>query len=77
MVFDLYPYIAAIVGVTAMVVVWALVQLAWRRTFPGCHDGGDVLASRDDCGRCAIASHCDRVRGKTPQPPPPDPQGGR
>lgn len=60
MVVDLYPYLVAVTGISAMMAGWVLVQLAWRRAFPGRHHGGDVLAGRSDCGGCAHGSACEQ-----------------
>lgn len=51
----LYPYAVAVGGILALMGLWLLVQLAWRRTFA---IGGDALAARPGCGGCVHEDHC-------------------
>ena len=56
----LYPYLIGVAGIAAMMAMWVVVQLAWRRTFPEACGDPDALAARSGCGSCAHDSDCNR-----------------
>ena len=67
----LYPYLIGVGGIAAMMALWVVVQLAWRRSFPEACSDPDVLAARAGCGSCArhsedITSHANASKGGIP-----------
>jgi len=54
-------YLLAVGMLAGMAVGWALVQRAWRGTFPEAAPGGDALAGRLGCRGCGeCTSNCER-----------------
>jgi hypothetical protein len=45
-------HVVAIAGLVVLLLVWLVVQLAWRRVFPRNCPDGDALAGRGGCGGC-------------------------
>jgi len=62
-------YLLAVGLLVGMAVGWALVQRAWRATFPEAAPGGDALAGRLGCRGCGeCTSNCERsADGETPR----------
>ncbi len=60
--------IKAILGISVILGGWLLVQLAWRRVFPGIPPGEDVLANRIGCHQCSCATPCDNARDSNSDP---------
>ena len=63
----------AVIGIVTILGGWLLVQVAWRRVFPGTPCDEDVLAGRIGCHDCPRDSSCDRLSSCTagdtqPQP---------
>lgn len=57
----LASYLVGIGLFVAVGVGWALVQAAWRRSFPEAAPGGDALAGRLGCRGCGeCTSSCER-----------------
>ena len=48
--------IKATIGITIILGGWVLVQVAWRRVFPGTPPGDDVLAGRIGCHQCTTCA---------------------
>ena len=64
--------ITAILAITTIVVLWLLVQVAWRRVFPGTPADEDVLAGRLGCHGCKCKLPCAEkncLRDHAPAPP--------
>jgi len=51
-------YAIAILGITGLMILWAVVQNRWKRVFPDQHIDEDVLAGRSDCGSCGCTTKC-------------------
>lgn len=51
-------YIIGILGIVALMVVWALVQRLWKKVFSENVVDSDVLAGRSDCGSCGCTNPC-------------------
>jgi len=51
-------YIVGIVGITGLMIVWAIVQNLWRKAFSDQQIDEDVLVGRSDCGSCGCSSPC-------------------
>ena len=64
----LASYAVGVVVLVVLVVAWALVQGAWRKTFPERSPGGDALAGRLGCSGCTTC--------ETPCDGPPDEGAG-
>jgi hypothetical protein len=61
------PYLVGIVTLVGLAVVWALVQGAWRKTFPERSPGGDALAGRLGCSGCTTCDNpCDSPPAEEP-----------
>ena len=58
-------YLAAILGIVGLMVLWMLVQAGWRRTFADYVDEEDVLAHRRSCGNCGCSKACRRPISKS------------
>jgi len=57
----LASYLVGIGLFVALGVGWAVVQAAWRRSFPEAAPGGDALAGRLGCRGCGeCGSNCER-----------------
>ena len=48
----LKSYVVGILALVGLALLWALVQGAWRKTFPERSPGGDALAGRLGCHGC-------------------------
>ena len=48
----------SIVAIPALMVIWGLVQAAWRKTFPEFGKDSDVLACRRNGGGCGCMGVC-------------------
>lgn len=46
-------YLVAIVGISLVLMLWAWVQGAWRKTFESDTSDEDVLAGRMSCSGCS------------------------
>ena len=49
----------AFLGISIILTGWLLVQVAWRRVFPGTPPGEDPLAGRLGCHNCSCQTPCD------------------
>jgi hypothetical protein len=45
-------------GIVLLMIVWAVVQFFWGKTFPDEMTDEDVLAGRTSCGNCGCVSIC-------------------
>ncbi len=54
----LQEIVKAVIGITAILSGWLLVQLAWRRVFPGIPADEDALVGRLGCHGCSDQTHC-------------------
>ena len=50
--------IIGIGGIIALMVIWAIVQFFWKKTFSEYISDEDVLAERRSCGNCGCTSIC-------------------
>ncbi|MBK9254225.1 MAG: hypothetical protein IPM42_01925 [Saprospiraceae bacterium] len=50
--------IIAMVGITALMTVWLLIQSLWRKTFHDYITDDDVLAERRSCNNCGCTTAC-------------------
>jgi hypothetical protein len=48
----------AMVGITALMTVWLIVQTLWRKTFRDYISDDDVLAERRSCKNCGCTTAC-------------------
>jgi hypothetical protein len=48
-----------ILGITALMVIWILVQNLWREAFADQINEEDVLALRSRCGNCGCVEVCE------------------
>jgi len=51
-----------LLGITAILSGWLLVQAAWRRVFPGTPPDEDALADRIGCHNCRCLEPCENAR---------------
>ncbi|MTI41660.1 hypothetical protein [Fulvivirga lutimaris] len=51
-------YAIGILGIIGMMLIWTVVQRAWKKAFPDHHINEDVLAGRSDCGSCGCTTKC-------------------
>lgn len=51
-------YIIGMLGITGLMILWAIVQYLWRRTFIDQQNEEDVLAGRSACGSCGCGTIC-------------------
>ena len=56
---SLYPYLLTMGGIVFLMMMWLVVQLAWKRTFPEVRGDEDVLAGRSGCHGCTQDGHCE------------------
>lgn len=54
--------IKTLLGITAILSGWLLVQVAWRRVFPGTASDEDALAGRIGCHNCHCLEPCENAR---------------
>jgi hypothetical protein len=57
----LTSYATALIVITAVLLLWVRVQIAWRRAFPAAFGDPDVLAGRLGCAGCDRTNACDRL----------------
>ncbi len=57
----------AIFGIVGLMVLWMLVQAAWRRAFTDYINDEDVLAQRRSCGNCGCSTACQRPVSNLPK----------
>ncbi len=50
--------ILAMVGISALMMVWLIVQALWRKTFRDYITDDDVLAERRSCKNCGCTTAC-------------------
>ncbi len=50
--------IIGIGGIIALMIIWAIVQLFWKKTFSEYISDDDVLADRRSCGNCGCSTIC-------------------
>jgi len=51
-------YAIGIIGITGLMILWAVVQYLWRITFMDQQTDEDVLAGRSSCGSCGCGTVC-------------------
>lgn len=56
----IFHYLFAIVAIVALMLIWVLVQFAWKKTFPGISSDEDVLAGRGGCQGCKCLLICQK-----------------
>ncbi len=54
----LLTYIASILALVFLILVWVLVQGLWRKVFRENVTDPDVLAGRRSCGNCGCTTAC-------------------
>lgn len=57
-------FIIAVGGIIAMMTVWVIVQMLWRRTFAEYLSDDDVLADRRSCSNCGCTTACENKRSR-------------
>lgn len=45
-------------GIIVLMIIWAIVQLFWKKTFSEYIADEDVLAERRSCGNCGCTTVC-------------------
>lgn len=50
--------VIAIGGIITLMVMWALIQSMWGKTFSDYVEDQDVLAGRTKCGNCGCTTAC-------------------
>jgi hypothetical protein len=55
-------YAIGILGITALMIIWALVQYLWRKAFIDQQTDEDVLAGRSACGSCGCGTLCKKQK---------------
>ena len=55
-------YTIGIGGIVALMLLWALVQGFWRKTFAENITDQDVLAERRSCGNCGCTKVCKKEK---------------
>jgi len=51
-------YSIAVLAIAGLMILWALIQYLWGKTFKGEHQDADVLAGRSSCGSCGCGTVC-------------------
>jgi hypothetical protein len=54
--------IIGIGGIVIMMIIWAVVQSLWRKTFTDYISDDDVLAGRSSCSNCGCTNICKEKR---------------
>ena len=60
---NLITYIAAILILVFLMILWVVIQGFWRRTFDEHISDPDVLAGRRNCGNCGCTTICENKKG--------------
>jgi hypothetical protein len=60
---SIYPYLLTMGAIVFLMLMWLLVQLAWKKTFPEVQGDEDVLAGRSGCHGCSQDGHCETQVG--------------
>jgi hypothetical protein len=55
-------YAIAIIGITGLMILWAIVQHLWRVAFMDQQTNEDVLEGRSECGSCGCSTVCEKKR---------------
>ena len=58
----LESFIIAVGGIIAMMTLWVIVQMLWRKTFAEYLSDEDVLADRRSCSNCGCTTICENKR---------------
>ncbi|MFQ5632491.1 MAG: hypothetical protein ACE5I1_27295 [bacterium] len=56
----LKTYLLAIFAIPVLMMLWMIVQYAWRKTFSDTVNAEDVLAFRKGCGACSCTEICEK-----------------
>ena len=51
-------FFIAILGFTALMILWVVVQIQWKEVFHEEIEDIDVLAGRSTCGNCGCTNKC-------------------
>ncbi|MFT4568392.1 MAG: hypothetical protein ACI9FN_003361 [Saprospiraceae bacterium] len=55
-------YAIGIIGITGLMILWAMIQYLWRIVFMDQQTDEDVLAGRSSCGNCGCGTPCEKKR---------------
>ena len=57
-------YIIGILGITGLMILWAIIQYLWKVAFIDQQTDEDVLAGRSSCGNCGCGTTCKKKKSE-------------